>query len=157
MAITSRWRRWATSSAEQSSWVPRIGWPVQGQKLSQHPRPNRWACRRPNCSPMAQPGNKCMSTEIFSEEQKQYLQGFITGSALRGGAAQATFASTLNHPPGAGQSTEEIPAGPEKIHYEAQTRFTAAGKELVKEEQAKRKTHPLDIWDKIRAHAQEGK
>src|SRR5881394_3576015 len=95
-----------------------------------------------------------MSSELFSEEQKQYLQGFITGSTLkhtaRGGAAP-TFAATL------GLAGDEIPPGPERIHFEAQNRFLAAGKELVKEEHAKRKTHPLDIWDKVRSHAQESK
>jgi ferredoxin-nitrite reductase len=104
-----------------------------------------------------------MSSDVFSEEQKQYLQGFITGTALRGtahgGVAPATFAATLGLAPEAAKAPagEEIPAGPERIHVEAQNRFIAAGKELVKEEQAKRKTHPLDVWDKIRSHAQEKK
>src|SRR2546427_677292 len=96
-----------------------------------------------------------MSSEAFSEEQKQYLQGFITGSALKqsagGGPPASTFAATL------GLAPQEIPSGPERIHHEAQDRFLQAGKKLVNEEQAKRKSHPLDIWDKIRAHAQEGK
>src|SRR4051812_15078549 len=96
-----------------------------------------------------------MSSEAFSEEQKQYLQGFITGSALRSGQ-QATFAATVGSASGP-KASEETSAGPERIHFEAQDRFTAAGKELVKEEQAKRKTHPLDIWDRVVAHAQEGK
>jgi len=103
-----------------------------------------------------------MSSDVFSEEQKQYLQGFIAGSTLRGpargGTAPATFAATLALAPSSGKGPiEEIPAGPERIHFEAQNRFLAAGRELVKEEQAKRKTHPLDIWDKVSAHAQEAK
>lgn len=104
-----------------------------------------------------------MSSDVFSEEQKQYLQGFIAGSALRGNPnglpAQATFATTLAiaAEPMKTPHGEQTPAGPERIHFEAQDRFTAAGKELVKEEQAKRKTHPLDIWDKVVAHAKEGK
>src|SRR5436853_382090 len=100
-----------------------------------------------------------MSSEIFSDEQKQYLQGFIAGSAMRGGSAQSTFGGALAIAPADAKApaAQDIPQGPERIHFEAQDRFTAAGKELVREEQAKRKTHPLDIWDKIRAHAQEGK
>src|SRR2546426_11855920 len=104
-----------------------------------------------------------MSSEAFSEEQKQYLQGFITGSALRGtaagGTAPSTFAATLGLAPETAkpQPAEEVPAGSERIHFEAQNRFIAAGKKLVNEEQAKRKTHPLDVWDKIRSHAQEAK
>src|SRR4051812_33205074 len=98
-----------------------------------------------------------MSSELFSEEQKQYLQGFIAGSVLRttggGGAAPATFAATLAIAPDAVKvpSGEATPTGREQIHFEAQNRFIAAGKELAKEEHAKRKSHPLDIWDKIRA------
>ena len=104
-----------------------------------------------------------MSSDVFSEEQKQYLQGFIAGSALRGsgrdGVLPSTFAATLGVAPAKTKpmAGEEIPAGPERIHFEAQNRFISAGKELVKEEQAKRKTHPLDIWDKVRAHAQDGR
>src|SRR5258706_5327378 len=104
-----------------------------------------------------------MSSEAFSEEQKQYLQGFIPGAALkqtaRTGPPPSTFAATLalapdsiNPPP-----SEDLPSGPERIHFEAQNRFIQAGKKLVNEEQAKRKSHGLDIWDKIRAHAHEGK
>lgn len=82
----------------------------------------------------------------FSEEQKLYLQGFVSGLEIarsRGGA------------PAAGGDAK--PAGPEAIHLEAQDRFTAAGKKLVPEELAKRKAHPLDMWDElvVRAAANE--
>jgi ferredoxin-nitrite reductase len=104
-----------------------------------------------------------MSSELFSEEQKQYLEGFIAGTIRRGSgsgsAGTATFAATLAIASDAAKppANEDAPTGPERIHFEAQNRFIAAGKELVKEENAKRKGHPLDIWDKIRAHAQEGR
>jgi len=50
-----------------------------------------------------------MSSEAFSEEQKQYLQGFIAGSALRLGQ-QATFAATLGVAP-VRKPSEDMPAG----------------------------------------------
>jgi ferredoxin-nitrite reductase len=79
----------------------------------------------------------------FSEEQKLYLQGFVSGLEIarsRGGAA-------------AGATGAAKPSGPEAIHLEAQDRFTAAGKKLVPEEVAKRKAPPLDMWDELVARA----
>lgn len=83
----------------------------------------------------------------FSEEQKQYLQGLASGLAIAGlnKAAPATAGAAA-----------DMPAGPERLHFEAQNRFTAAGKKLVAEEQAKRARHPLDRWDELRARAHKG-
>lgn len=83
--------------------------------------------------------------EEFSEEQKQYLQGLASGLAI----------TRLNRPavPGAVQDT---PAGPERIHFEAQNRFLVAGKKLATEEKAKRERHPLDRWDELLKRAQAG-
>lgn len=83
----------------------------------------------------------------FSEEQKQYLQGLASGLAIAG----------LNRAaPAAAGTAADMPAGPERLHFEAQNRFTAAGKKLVAEEQAKRAKHPLDRWDELRARARKG-
>ncbi|MBC7783633.1 MAG: NirA family protein [Burkholderiales bacterium] len=86
----------------------------------------------------------------FSEEQKQYLQGFSAGAGI---AQRATFAGTL------GLKPEQLPGGAsgpraaEQICYDAQDRQTADGKKLCNEEIAKRKRFPLDVWDDIGAHA----
>jgi ferredoxin-nitrite reductase len=71
----------------------------------------------------------------LSEEQKQYLEGFLGGLVAKRGVAPATA------------------SGPADIHRLAQDRFIAAGKTLAPEEEAKRKAHPLDMWDEIRANA----
>jgi ferredoxin-nitrite reductase len=110
------------------------------------------------------------TTTDFSEEQKQYLQGFTAGSGIaRTLANLPTFASTLGLAPSNGAlapaaaaaaaaaPASDQPARPEDIHVAAQDRFTAAGKTLVKEEQAKRKRHGLDVWDDIVANAAAGK
>lgn len=76
----------------------------------------------------------------FSEAQKLYLEGLGRGLA----AARGTVA------------TEAPPAGPERIHFEAQNRTVAAGGKLTREEEAKRAKHPLDMWDEIRANAAKG-
>ena len=74
----------------------------------------------------------------FSEEQKRYLEGLGRGFVAARAAQEAAPAA---------------PAGPDVIHYAAQNRFLAAGKTLVKEEDAKRARHGLDMWDVIAANA----
>jgi ferredoxin-nitrite reductase len=85
-----------------------------------------------------------MTDPGFTDEQKQYLDGFLSGIAARRGSVPvpATVASS---------------AGESDIHRAAQDRFLAAGKKLVPEEEAKRKAHPLDMWDELRAEAAEGR
>src|SRR3954468_3087869 len=83
-----------------------------------------------------------MSQPEFTEEQKQYLDGFVAGSGLR---------KSVSLPMAPAQ-----PA-PADIHAKAQDRFTAQGKKLVAEEKAKREKNGLDLWDEVAAHAREGK
>jgi ferredoxin-nitrite reductase len=83
----------------------------------------------------------------FTEEQKQYLTGFLAGVlAKRGDRAAA--------PSGA---AEPAPSGPEAIHHAAQDRFTASGRKLVAEEVAKRAKDPFAMWDEMRANAASGR
>jgi ferredoxin-nitrite reductase len=111
-----------------------------------------------------------MVDEGFQEEQKQYLQGFLSGSNLaRGLSGMPTFAATLGLAPGAlpggeaganGKATpseEPAPPGPEAIHFRAQNRTLAEGKKLTPQEEAKRHRHPLDMWDDVVQHSQEGR
>lgn len=85
----------------------------------------------------------------FSEEQKQYLQGLAQGLA----AARAARGLTAPTADGQGGS---MPARPEKIHFDAQNKWLAAGKKLSKEEEAKRAKHPFDMWDEMLANAAKG-
>ncbi|HEX6442568.1 MAG TPA: NirA family protein [Stellaceae bacterium] len=88
----------------------------------------------------------------FTEDQKQYLDGFIAalarkrGMPLPNGAAPA-IASTTSLPS----------ADPSAIHSAAQDRAIAAGGTLVPEELAKREKHPFDIWDEMAANAAAGR
>ncbi|HEY7118391.1 MAG TPA: NirA family protein [Tepidisphaeraceae bacterium] len=82
-----------------------------------------------------------MNSENFTEEQKQYLDGFVAGSGLR-------KAMSL---PQVGQAASV------DIHRLAQDRQVAAGGKLVAEEQAKRNKNGLDLWDQVAAHAREGR
>ncbi len=89
-----------------------------------------------------------MTDPGFTDEQKQYLDGFLSGIATRRGGAAAPVAT----PGGVATVAAET-----DIHRVAQDRFIAAGKKLVPEEEAKRKAHPLDMWDELRAEAAAGR
>src|SRR5947209_4580821 len=101
-----------------------------------------------------------MTDTEFTDEQKQYLQGFHAGSGmlrtlplavLPTGNGQATWAATLGIAPDPKPhgEAEELLIGPDALQRAAQDRFIAAGKKLVPEEQAKRTKFGLDTWDEV--------
>jgi ferredoxin-nitrite reductase len=92
-----------------------------------------------------------MTNDTFTEEQKQYLQGFAAGSGM---AARSVPLTVLPSTPAA---PEELPTGPDAAHRLAQNRFLADGKKLCAEEQAKRNKSGLDIWDEVMEHARDGR
>ena len=92
-----------------------------------------------------------MTIEEFTEEQKNYLQGFVAGSSLTRSMSLNVLPST------SGPVTEEIVIGPDSPQRQAQDRFIAAGKKLVAEETAKRNKSGLDLWDEVIEHARDGR
>ena len=95
----------------------------------------------------------------FTEEQKQYLEGFVTAIAKKRGlgvpiasAAIAGSAQIAANSLGGGQKSD-----PTHIHIEAQDRATRAGGRLMPEELAKREKHPFDMWDEMLANAAAGR
>ncbi|RMF42922.1 MAG: NirA family protein [Planctomycetota bacterium] len=100
----------------------------------------------------------------FSDEQKEYLAGFTYGAelarALRGlpvlsGGGARSSGTQLQLGP-AGQGSPSVPAGPERIHWEAQQRVLDSGGKLAPEERAKREKNPLDMWDELAQRASRG-
>ena len=87
----------------------------------------------------------------FTDDQKRYLEGFVSGQA----AARAAKGLAPFFPVASGG--DAMPAGPEAIHFRAQSRFVAAGKKLVAEEEAKRQKNPLDMWDELVANARDAR
>ncbi|MBK1699013.1 NirA family protein [Rhodovibrio salinarum] len=82
----------------------------------------------------------------FTAEQKEYIAGFAAGTAARGLFAGHTPAGQVtNDPAAAGANLAEV--GGEETYYGVPV------DELAKEEQLKRAENPLDIWDKLLAHA----
>jgi ferredoxin-nitrite reductase len=82
----------------------------------------------------------------FDDQQKQWLQGFVSGIEARKAADKLSnrAANTASGPP----------AGPDALQHAAQDRAVAAGGRLVAEEKAKRERHPLDRWDELVARAE---
>ncbi len=84
----------------------------------------------------------------FSETQKKYLEGFFAGQNIAR-AAKGTAAGAA--------AADNIPAGPERIHFEARAKTLGAGGKLVAEEEAKAKKSPFDMWDEINGAAVENR
>ena len=99
------------------------------------------------------------ANEGMTEEQQHYLQGFVSGADLaRSARGLPTFANTLfrngaTPPLALAAPAEDLPSGPEAVHYRAQDRVIAEGKKLCPEEEAKRQKFPLDRWDEVCARA----
>ena len=94
-----------------------------------------------------------MAEPAFTEEQTQYLQGFLAGSGM------VRSLPVIPVAPAAAPAVARAatPPGPEDIHRAAQDRVLAEGKKLTNEEMAKREKSPLDAWDDICDHAAEGR
>src|SRR5665213_3706619 len=107
----------------------------------------------------------------FTEEQKQYLQGFAAGSGLQnrgislavvpaaptsaqdaGGAVNANGARGMGAN-AASRSAGESASGADALLRAAQDRIISAGGKLVLEEQVKRNKNGLDLWDEMLTHA----
>jgi ferredoxin-nitrite reductase len=90
-----------------------------------------------------------MSGQDFSEEQKRYLEGFVSGvQASRAAAGLKPLA-------GVGGGAAE-PAGPDAEHLAAMARFEAEGRKLSPEEKAKRDEHPFDAYARLRTESAKG-
>lgn len=87
-------------------------------------------------------------SDSFDDQQKQWLQGFVSGIEARKAADRLASRS-------AGVAASPT-VGPDALQYAAQDRAVAAGGKLVAEETAKRARHPLDRWDEVVARAEAG-
>jgi ferredoxin-nitrite reductase len=76
------------------------------------------------------------TTADFSNEQKRYLEGFVSGLS-------ASRVSRANAP------ARSEPVGPDAIHIKAQDRVVAAGGKLSDQEKFKREEHPFDAYPRL--------
>jgi ferredoxin-nitrite reductase len=84
----------------------------------------------------------------FDDQQKQWLQGFVSGIEARKAADKLSNRTAA--------AATGVPIGPDALQHAAQDRAVAAGGRLVAEEKAKRERHPLDRWDELVARAEAG-
>jgi ferredoxin-nitrite reductase len=92
-----------------------------------------------------------MSAQDFSDEQRRYLEGFVSGvQAGRTAHGMKPLGGLAN-----GGSTE--PTGPDAEHLKAMARFEAEGRKLSNEEKAKRDEHPFDAYARFKAESEAGK
>ena len=91
----------------------------------------------------------------FTDDQKQYLEGFITAIAKKRGLEMPTPSAQIQDDAQitGSVSNDKRPGDPTYIHIEAQDRAVRAGGRLVPEELAKREKHPFDMWDEMLANA----
>jgi ferredoxin-nitrite reductase len=98
-----------------------------------------------------------MNTQEFSEEQKQYLQGFMSGAQLARHSQNSGDVTALMTSATASTAPLAEPApvhsGPDAPGLIAQDHVMAAGGKLTEQEAAKRKKHPLDQWNDIQLHS----
>jgi ferredoxin-nitrite reductase len=95
----------------------------------------------------------------FTEEQKQYLEGFIAALVKKHGTnlpASSSSAEANAQPRGIAGDLQQL-NDPSYIHREAQDRWITAGGKLVPEELAKRTKHPFDMWDEMLGNAAAGR
>jgi ferredoxin-nitrite reductase len=94
----------------------------------------------------------------FTEEQKQYLEGYIAALVKKRSAELTTVSSSVRaNAQTSGIGTPDLRLrDPAFIHIEAQDRWVETGGKLVPEELAKRAKHPFDMWDEMLANAAAG-
>ena len=107
--------------------------------------------------------NAASFVQDFTDEQKHYLQGFVSGAqvarATRGSAdvrRDACRTGTARNSAVPPTANRRRPA-PTRYSMRRRTAFLAEGKKLCAEEQAKRRKHPLDMWDDVAEHAADGR
>jgi ferredoxin-nitrite reductase len=91
-----------------------------------------------------------MSGQDFTDEQKRYLEGFMSG------VQTSRAAAGLKPIGGALGSAVATPCGPDADHLAAQARTEAAGKKLVDQEKWKRDDPPFEAYARLKRDAQTG-
>src|SRR5947207_6538275 len=84
----------------------------------------------------------------FTEDKKQYLEGFIAGVARKSGISMPNETAPPV-PITAARRGLPLPSDPTASHIAAQDRVVLGGGKLAPEELAKREKNPFDMWDEM--------
>jgi ferredoxin-nitrite reductase len=83
----------------------------------------------------------------FSDEQKRYLEGFMSGLQV------ARVGRNLGVAGGTADKANAEPTGPDAAHIKAQDKVAASGKKLADQEKFKREQHPFDAYERLKDQA----
>jgi ferredoxin-nitrite reductase len=83
----------------------------------------------------------------FSDEQKRYLEGFMSGLQV------ARVGRNLGGAGAAAGTANAEPTGPDAAHVKAQDKVTASGRKLADQEKFKREQHPFDAYERLKDQA----
>jgi ferredoxin-nitrite reductase len=83
----------------------------------------------------------------FSDEQKRYLEGFMSGLQV------ARVGRNLGGAGVAADKASAEPTGPDAAHIKAQDKVAASGKKLADQEKFKREQHPFDAYERLKDQA----
>jgi ferredoxin-nitrite reductase len=86
-------------------------------------------------------------TADFSDEQKRYLEGFMSGLQV------ARVGRNLGVAGGGQANANTEPTGPDAAHIRAQDKVLASGKKLADQEKFKREEHPFDAYERLKEQA----
>jgi ferredoxin-nitrite reductase len=93
----------------------------------------------------------------FTVEQKNYLEGFVSGiAAMRASRGLAPLGGVKGAAVSANPVSLPEPVGPDAASHRAMARFEAAGRKLVDAEIAKREEMGLDSYPRMKKAAREG-
>ena len=81
----------------------------------------------------------------LNDEQKRYLEGFMSGVRIGRLGPQAPAVETAK--------AEPEPIGPDAAAFKAQDRFVRDGKKLADQEKFKRELNPLDAYERLKEQA----
>src|ERR1700684_3637721 len=87
----------------------------------------------------------------FSDEQKRYLEGFMSGLQVGRVGRSIGVAAGTGAPAG---KVDPEPVGPDAAGFKAQDRFVREGKKLSDPEKFKREQHPFDAYERLKAQAE---
>lgn len=87
-------------------------------------------------------------TENFSDEQKRYLEGFMSGLQIGRVGRGAVLGGAKSE-----AKADPEPTGPDAAHLKAQDRFLREGKKLSEPEKFKREQHPFDAYERLKEQA----
>jgi ferredoxin-nitrite reductase len=83
----------------------------------------------------------------FSDEQKRYLEGFMSGLQV------ARVGRNLGVAGGGQANANAEPTGPDAAHIRAQDKVLASAKKLADQEKFKREEHPFDAYERLKEQA----